>query len=172
MKSMLLFVVFAVACGGARRDTETLTESIREYNEGVRWERFAVAAALLPPAERGRFVDEMDQRTKELRITDYEIVRVDAKSRKEAKVQIKVSWYRDTEGTLKETHAVQTWELHGKQWWMVDETRLRGHEMPGLTEPAIDPAGEPADTAPAASASGIEAAPATAPAMGPTGAHL
>ena len=30
--------------------------------------------------------------------------------------------------------AVQTWEKHGKTWWVVEETRLRGREMPGLRE--------------------------------------
>ena len=31
---------------------------------------------------------------------------------------------------------MQTWERHGKAWMMVDETRVRGAEMPGLPEPA------------------------------------
>jgi hypothetical protein len=34
---------------------------------------------------------------------------------------------------------VQTWERHGKGWWMVDESRLRGAPMPGLAE-ALEPA--------------------------------
>jgi hypothetical protein len=38
-----------------------------------------------------------------------------------------------------ETHALQTWERHGKVWWMVDEARLRGAEMPGLAEPVSGP---------------------------------
>ena len=49
-----------------------------------------------------------------------------------------MSWYKDSEGTLHETQAVQTWELHGKAWLMVDESRLRGAEMPGLHEPMIE----------------------------------
>ena len=43
------------------------------------------------------------------------------------------------EGTIHETHAVQTWERHGKAWWMVDESRLRGAPMPGLAEPPEPP---------------------------------
>lgn len=122
------------ACGGAQRDSDTLQESILNYNEGVRWERFETAASSLPPRERGSFVDEMDQRAKDLKISEYDIVRVEKTGKKAAKVQIKVAWYKDSEGTLKETHALQTWERHGKAWWMVEETRLRGDEMPGLTE--------------------------------------
>jgi hypothetical protein len=48
---------------------------------------------------------------------------------------VKVSWYKDSEGTLRETQAMQTWERHGKTWLIVDEARLRGTEMPGLREP-------------------------------------
>jgi hypothetical protein len=139
MRKLLFVLLFAAACGASQKDADTLTESIRSYNEGMRWGRFEIAAGQLPPKERGEWVDQMDERADDLKITDYEIVKVDGRGTKEAKVQVKVSWYKDSEGTLRETHAVQTWEQHGKQWWMVDETRVRGAEMPGLTEPADKP---------------------------------
>jgi hypothetical protein len=130
-------MIIAAGCGSAlRKDTDTLSESIRVYNEGVRWQRYAVAATAIPPAQRATFVDEMDERANELKISDYEIVKVDPAGAKAAKVQVKVSWYTDREGTLHETHALQSWEQHGKEWWMVDAVRVRGHEMPGLTERA------------------------------------
>jgi len=128
-----IWFVLLAACA-APKSGDTLGESIRRYNEGVRWERFAVAAVHVPPKERTTFVEEADERAEDLKITDYEVVNVDARGDKEAKVQVKLSWYRESEGTLRETQSVQTWEKHGKTWWMVDETRLKGHEMPGLTE--------------------------------------
>lgn len=141
MRASLFAVVVAsacaVACGacGARaRSGETLTESVRSFNEGVRWERFAVAAARVPPRERSQFVEDMDERAEDLKITDYEIVKVDARGPREARVQVKLSWYRTSEGTLRETHAVQTWERQGQAWLMVAEARVRGAEMPGLPE--------------------------------------
>jgi hypothetical protein len=135
----VILAISLAGCGGAQRDSDTLQESILSYNEGVRWERFESAATLLPPKLRSEFVDEMDQRAKDLKISQYDIVRVDKPTGKTAKVQIKVAWYKDSEGTLRETHAVQTWERHGKQWWMVEETRLRGDEMPGLIDPPDKP---------------------------------
>jgi hypothetical protein len=140
MKAMITFVALILgACGAQQRDTDTLQESILNYNEGVRWERFETAASSLPPKERSQFVDEMDARAKDLKISQYDVVRVDKTGKKAAKVQIKVAWYKDSEGTLRETHAVQTWERHGKAWWMVEETRLRGDEMPGLMERPEEP---------------------------------
>lgn len=130
-----LIAILMLGCGAAMpHDEPDLSESVRQFNDGVRWERFSVAAGAIPPKERSQFVDDMDQRAGDLKITDYEVVRVDPRGEREARVQVKLSWYKASEGTLHETHAVQTWERHGKSWWMVDEIRLRGAEMPGLSE--------------------------------------
>lgn len=130
-----VIAILMLGCGAAMpHDEPDLFESVRLFNDGVRWERFSNAAGAIPPKERSQFVDEMDQRASDLKITDYEVVRVDPHGEREAKVQVKLSWYKGSEGMLRETHAVQTWERHGKSWWMVDEIRLRGAEMPGLSE--------------------------------------
>jgi hypothetical protein len=131
----LLITLVALGCGAPQiKSEDDLSESIRQFNDGVRWERFAVAASSIPPPQRSQFVDEMDERADDVKITDYEVLNVDNRGSREARVQIKLSWYKPSRGTVYETHAVQTWERHGKVWWMVDETRLRGAEMPGLTE--------------------------------------
>lgn len=127
-------VLALAACGGAAKDSDTLSDSIRTFNDGMRWQRYGNAAVFVPASQRGRFVDDMDERGEDLKVTDYEIVRVDNRGPREARVHVKMSWYKDSEGTVRETHAVQTWELHGKAWLMVDESRLRGAEMPGLQE--------------------------------------
>lgn len=132
---LLVFLGLA-ACGGPQaRGEADLSESVRQFNDGVRWGRFGAAATALPASQRAQFVDDMDQRADEVKITDYDVVKVDPRGAREARVQIKLSWYKASEGTVRETHAIQTWERHGKAWWMVDETRLRGPEMPGLPEP-------------------------------------
>jgi hypothetical protein len=130
-------IALCLACGAPQVRTEhDLTESIRQFNDGIRWGRYAVAARSIPVAERTRFVDEMDERADDLKITDYEVMSVESRGAS-ARVQIKLSWYSDSKGTAHETHALQTWERHGKNWWMVDESRLRGAEMPGLTDPVM-----------------------------------
>ena len=126
----------ATGCGGVPKAGETLMESVQTYNEGVRWERFAAAASRLPAAERLAFIDAADARSKDLKVTDYEVVRVASMSDKVAKVQVRLSWYRETEGTLRETHAVQTWRRSGKVWVLQRQARLRGPAMPGIDEVA------------------------------------
>ncbi|HEX3475164.1 MAG TPA: hypothetical protein VHT91_09010 [Kofleriaceae bacterium] len=135
-----LLAILMLGCGAALHDQADLSEAVQMFNDGVRWERFTAAAAALPPRERAQFVDDMDQRSGDVKITEYEILRVDPRGEREARVQIKLSWYKASEGTVHETHALQTWERHGKGWWMVDEARLRGAPMPGLAEPPEPPA--------------------------------
>ncbi|MEZ4359844.1 MAG: hypothetical protein R3B48_06660 [Kofleriaceae bacterium] len=121
-------------CGGAPRPSEVLLDSVRTYHEGLRWQRFSAAAARLPPAERSAFVDEWDERSSDLKITDYEIVDV-ALAGDAASVQVKISWYGESEGTLRDTLARQAWRRRGAVWVLTDEVRVRGAEMPGLAEP-------------------------------------
>ncbi len=132
---LLAVAIGATACGAAsQRPVEALGDTVRTYHDGIRWERFEIAASSLPPRERSRAIDDWDQRASDLKISDYEVVKLDARG-KEAKVQIKLSWYRASEGTLHETQTMETWERHGQAWYLVDEARLRGAEMPGLPEP-------------------------------------
>ena len=143
MTRFVWLVLALAACGGGQRPVEALGDTVRTYHDGIRWERFEIAASSLPPRERSRAIDDWDQRSTDLKISDYEVVKLDARG-KEAKVQIKLSWYKASEGTLHETQAIETWERHGQAWYLVDEKRLRGAEMPGLPEP-IDKAATPAD---------------------------
>jgi hypothetical protein len=135
MKRVLAIMLLAAACAGMPQGEDTLGESIRAYNDGVRWGRYGVAAGKVPPKERAQFVEEMDERADKVKITDYEVVDVNARGAKEARVRIKMSWYSSDKGTVHETHAVQVWERQGKVWFMVHEKRVRGKEMPGLPEP-------------------------------------
>ena len=133
MKTLL--IVSLLAGCGAMQQPEPLTDAVRSYNDGVRWERFEIAAVHIPPKQRSQFVDDADERAHDIKITDYDVVMVEPRGSKEARVQIKMSWYKESEGTLHETQAMQTWEKHGKGWLLVDEARVRGTEMPCLPEP-------------------------------------
>lgn len=135
---MTRFAIAAVVLVGCAtpgaKDSETLADTVRSFNESVRWGRYDRAALRLPTKQRPTAIDEWDERSKDLKITDWELVKIDPHGEREARAQIKVSWYKDSEQILRETQAVQTWERHGKNWFLVDETRLRGASMPGLPD--------------------------------------
>lgn len=150
--------IAASGCASAPRSGETLIESVRTYHEGIRWQRYTAAAGRIPPRERAAFLDEWDERSQDLKITDYEIVDLAAQG-DTARVQVKISWYGDREGTLHDTHARQIWHRRGKVWLLTDEVRMRGPAMPGLAEPAEDAEGaEGAEGEKAAAGDGSSAA--------------
>lgn len=137
MRSLMLIAVLAVTACMPPAGGYAVTDAARAYAEGVRWERFDNAAAVVPPSERAQFLDERDALAKDLRINESEIVRVTEHGRV-AEVTVKHSWYKESEGTLRQTVATQRWERQGKAWRLVDEWRARGDEMPGLRERADD----------------------------------
>lgn len=142
MKAWLSTIVIVAGCGSlSPHPTDPLDDSVRAYNDSVRWGRYEVAANFISPKERAQFVDDADERSKDLRITQYDVVQVERTSARAANVHVKMEWYKLSEGTLHETHAKQTWEQRGRAWLMVQEARVRGHEMPGLPEPPAEPPG-------------------------------
>jgi hypothetical protein len=147
MKRLILITIAfgALACGGARQRADDLMDSVRGYNEGVRWNRYETAAAAVPPKERDQFIEEREDLEKELHISDYEVVRIGGAPDRTAHIEVKYTWFKDSEGIVRETRAIQTWERHGKAWMIVDERRSHGPEMPGLREPDPGPAAPPGD---------------------------
>jgi hypothetical protein len=127
-------------CGAAQREPEPLDQAVRVYNDGLRWQRFDEAASRLPAARRDDFLDQRDQLHDDLRISEYDVIRVryDDKQRR-ARVQVKYTWYLESRGVVHETHAVQTWHRGDEIWVMRGERFLRGEVMPGLQGADEDP---------------------------------
>jgi hypothetical protein len=144
---LLSALVAAGACVTPRR-VQPLGEAVRIYNDSVRWQRFDMAAGQVPSTDRDDFLDRRDQLADDLRITGYEVIRMRTdRSGHRARAQIKFTWHLDSEGTVHDTHAVQTWRRHGARWVLVSEHHLRGEPMPGVDSPepgdgvATDPDG-------------------------------
>ena len=129
-----LLAILMLGCGASLHDQPDLSESVRLFNEGVRWERFTAAASALPPRDRAQFVDDMDQRSGDVKITEYEVLRVDPRGAREARVQVKLSWYKTSEGTIHETHAVQTCSHCGGE---LTARNVRVHPGPGAQESSV-----------------------------------
>jgi hypothetical protein len=157
------FALAGPGCAATQRKAEPLADSVRAYNDSLRWERFDEAATRLPADRRDDFLDQRDQLHEDLRVSDYEIIRVrnDDKGRR-ARVQIKYTWYLESRGKVHETHAVQTWHQGTEIWILRSERFLRGEPMPGLKggEPKPDAAAPDDPAHPEADPAHPEAGPA------------
>jgi molecular chaperone DnaK (HSP70) len=132
--------LMVTACGGSAKRSHDLQNDVRLYNEGVRWVNLPQAAVRILPSEREDFLDEREELEEELRIDDFEIMRLktEGESQETATVQIKWTWHMDREGIVRTTTSRQAWRRYGSRWIMMKEARLRGDEMPGITHEVED----------------------------------
>ena len=131
--SLALFAVSTViGCGGAAKKQETVSAGIRDYGDGLRWQRFEQAAARLPSDVRLEFLDNLEDSEDDLRIDDYEVSRMILKKRGLAEVSIRWFWHLETKGVVHKTTTTQLWKQSGRRWHLTSETHVKGEELPGL----------------------------------------
>ncbi len=129
MKTLALLVCLA-ACGSGQRPHEDLVFNVRTYHEGLRWRRYEQAADYIAPDDRAKFLDQREDVDKDLRIDDYETVRVTLSGQDAAVVQVKYTWHLDSVGTVHETTVEERWEKAEKGWRILETSHKRGEEMP------------------------------------------
>ena len=105
---------------------------VRDYGDGLRWQRFEQAASRLPNDKRVEFLDIQDEHEEDLRVDDYEVTRMKGGTDGKAIVSVRWMWHSDRKGIVHKTMTKQTWAKHGKRWIMTDEEHLKGEEIPGL----------------------------------------
>jgi hypothetical protein len=135
MKSALVLVLVASGCGAAtsRERGEDLVTDLRVFHEGLRWRRYDEAADHVPPAARTRFLDVHEELDSDLRIDDYDIVRVSWSGTRAAKVRVRCTWHLDSVGVVHETTVDQSWERQGKVWRIVASEHHKGETLPADT---------------------------------------
>jgi hypothetical protein len=140
LRMVALLLVAAVslpACATASKRRSDFLDELRAYNDGVRWQNPSEASRFIPKGEREEFLQERAELEDDLRIGDYEVVRVRWKEgNDEAEVHVKYTWHLDSRGIVHKTTTRQDWKkVDGSDWVMVEERRLRGDPMPGVAEP-------------------------------------
>lgn len=58
---------------GKKNNNETLAETVEAFDNGIRWEEYKAASALLIPSERDEFWDLTDRIQKNIRIMDIQV---------------------------------------------------------------------------------------------------
>jgi hypothetical protein len=136
VRAFTLLLLCACASSGAARKTEDLVSDIREFQEGLRWRNYDRAADHVVAAQRARFLDAHDDLDADLRIDDYEVMRVTLTAQHtEALVRVKYTWHRDSVGKVHETIVDQKWERQGKIWRIVGSEHRQGDALPPETLP-------------------------------------
>jgi hypothetical protein len=124
-------LLLLVGCAGGVKAREDLMYDVRSFQEGLRWRKYDMAADYVPAPSRERFLDAHDDVDADLRIDDYELMRVkvlDDPAR--AEIRVKYTWHLDSVGSVHDTVVEQSWVRQGKVWRIVASEHRRGEEMP------------------------------------------
>jgi len=140
MRIVCLALVLAGCAGSGYSTRDKITQAAREYNDGVRWQKWEQAASHIAKDERTRFLERHQAYEDELEIADYELVAIDIdksdKKKDKATARIDYTWTLKRQGLLQKTSTLQRWEEGSDGWVMCSEERLRGAALPLFDEPS------------------------------------
>jgi hypothetical protein len=136
------YVPFILALGGCvagmgYSTLDQVTNAAREYNNDVRWGRFAEAAKHVPSDSRQRFVDRHSSLENDLEIADYELVSIDVdRKRQSASARVDYTWALKSRGIVEKTTTKQRWERRDSDWILAAEARVKGAPLILFDEPS------------------------------------
>ncbi len=119
-------------CGGSLDMRGDFLQSVRRYHEDLRWARYNDATLTLAPQLRKQFLLRARDAENEFSVSDWEIFSADIepKKKKEAIVQVRITWMRKDETVVKTTTLEQKWLRRLDTWMVVAEKRVKGPEFP------------------------------------------
>jgi len=141
LATLLLAVAPAIllpACSGAQNRGDQLRDSVRSYNDALRWGRIERAAEFIPAADRPAFLASKRVAAGGLNVHDVEIRGVQtAADGRAARVRVALTFSRAGDPRL-ETHLIdQLWRWSPQMGWQLHE-RVRVQE--NAPEAGADPA--------------------------------
>jgi hypothetical protein len=131
-----LIVALLAACtlGGCNMNNkENLLESLRAYNDAIRWRMSRQAMRYLRGKARATFIDTVDRRG-DVRVTHYQIQHVKLVGAKRARVVVRFNWYSELRGRMHRTVMTQHWRRKkgDDDWHLSDQRWVRGPTLPLL----------------------------------------
>jgi hypothetical protein len=135
MRRALLLLAFLLAggCYAPMGPREELVWAVREYSDGIRWNKIDQSARHLPVEKRQPFAERYGAVEDELEVVDYEVQRVEYDRKTDsAEVRVDISWSLKRRGVIERTVLQQHWEQKGHLWMLARQSVVRGTPLPLL----------------------------------------
>ena len=131
-----ILVLSGCVTGMGYSTLDQVTNAAREYNNDVRWGRFAEAAKHRRSDERQRFFERHSSLENDLEIADYELVSIEIDRKKQsAAARVDYTWVLKSRGIVEKTTTRQTWERRDSEWVVAAEERVKGAPLVLFDEP-------------------------------------
>ena len=123
-------------CGATPNRMTHLRDSLRTFNQQVRWGRWGGAATLVVPEIRDSWMSERMRGGKGIKITDVKLLGVESDGPRatEAKVLIGIAYYRESDMTVSRSIWKQEW-THTRDGWQLKSEERHVDEAPEETLP-------------------------------------
>jgi hypothetical protein len=128
----------AVACAPTSDSLgKTLAFASFEFNDGVRWRKYAQASKRLSPIIRDAYLDHTEKTDEQINVSEINLLRtkIDVK-RKTAILRFRYIWHHANQGLVRKSVVVAHWKQIKDVWFIMKLLHASGKEFPlfvGLT---------------------------------------
>lgn len=127
--ALSILVLLPAACTHYEGPGDKLRRAVTDYNEGIRWQYWKLAAAHIRPEERAEFLARKEGQGSRMHVTDFEVRDVTHDSEKdEAFVIVDFTWHRYPSLTIHRTRVRQKWDYGSGQWFLDSQEEVKAEE--------------------------------------------
>lgn len=120
-----------LGCGPRDRGVD-LKETVRAYNQRLRWNAFEQASMFVVAEERAAWLASRSGGSAGLQITDIQIIRLQKPDPvdKTVEVLVALTWYRMPDTTVRRATWAQVWREGPGGWQVVEERQVEDEPAP------------------------------------------
>lgn len=117
-----LLLVGAVSCRSASPG-QTLRDTVLQFNDNVRWQRFREAAQVLPPHRRAAWVTAMARAGRVIQIDEYDMRPVQI-GPDYAVIEVDLAYHRHDDMRVRTEKREQVWRLKDDVWLLESDREV------------------------------------------------
>lgn len=121
------------ACGGMAPKSKSLSlsDSIRMFNDSLRWNRYQAAGKFVVPMDRGNFIRDQQNAGESRRIVEYKLVEILMEDPKTAGVIVQWSVTSTDSPVVQKERILQSWTQVGTEWFLLRIAEAENAETGG-----------------------------------------
>jgi len=109
----------------------SLSDSIRMFNDSLRWNRYQAAGKFVVPMDRGNFIRDQQNAGESRRIVEYKLVEILMEDPKTAGVIVQWSVTSTDSPVVQKERILQSWTQVGTEWFLLRIAEAENAETGG-----------------------------------------
>lgn len=129
ISAVLVFCGLLTACAGMTPTSKTrsLPDSVRMFNDALRWNRYQAAGGFVVPMDRASFVRKQQDIGESRRVMEYKTVEITRSDEQTARVVVQWKYTVLQSPVVQKERTAQIWTQVGRDWFLL---RMEPEEKP------------------------------------------